>query len=345
MVREVVREGRMPPWHADPKFGKFSNDHSLSKTERQTLLDWIAQGCPQGDPKDAPPARTFAKGWTIGTPDVIFEMPDVYNVPATTGPRGLAYQYFLVKTDFKEDRWIQAAEVRPGAREVVHHIIVYAVDPARLRRVGTGRDRLDDIGQGFLAAYAPGDMPLILKPGQAKKVGKGAVLAFQMHYTPDGVARKDRSSLGLIFAKEPPTTVVRTRSISRKALNILPGDSNYEARSMTTFDQEVELLSFLPHMHLRGKDFKYEVVYPNGKKETLLSVPKYDFNWQSNYRLTTPLRLPAGTRIECTAHFDNSADNPNNPNPKDTVRWGDQTWQEMMIGFVDYAYTAEEPGK
>jgi peroxiredoxin len=277
MIQEVVQDGRMPPWHADPRFGKFSNDRTLSKAERETLLAWVKQGCPEGDPKQAPLPRAFPKGWTIGTPDVVFEMPVEAKVPASTDERGLRYQYFFVKTDFPEDRWVQAAEARPGAREVVHHIIVYVVDPAKVRLGGIQRDRRDGIGDGFLAAYAPGDMPLVLKPGQAKKLPKGAGLAFQMHYTPDGIERRDRSSVGLIFAKEPPRAEVRTRSIAYRGISIPPGDSNHEVLSRTTFDRDVELISFLPHMHLRGKDFKYEVVYPDGKKETLLSVPRYDF--------------------------------------------------------------------
>ncbi len=199
----------------------------------------------------------------------------------------------------------------------------------------------DSIGNGFLAAYAPGDMPAVFPPGTAKKVPKGAVLVFQMHYTPNGVEQDDRSSVGIIFAKEPPKFEAHTRSIDERRFLIPPGDKNHEVKSTTTFKKDAELLSLMPHMHLRGKDFEYNVVFPDGKKETLLRVPRYDFNWQSNYRLEKPLRLPAGTRIECTAHFDNSKDNPNNPNPKEAVRWGEQTWEEMMIGFVDYVYTGD----
>jgi peroxiredoxin len=345
MIREVVSEKRMPPWHADPKHGKFLNDRSLTAQQRDTILGWIEQGCPKGDMADLPSAKKWETGWGIGKPDVVFEMPTEYTVPAEAGKSGIAYKYFVVPTKFTEDRWVQAAEARPGAREVVHHIIVYIVDRSRLGRgLGGGRtgEARDGIGNGFLVAYAPGDMPLRLEPGQAKKVPKGAALAFQMHYTPDGVERKDRSAVGLIFAKQPPKHEVRTRSVAQRWINIPPGATNEEVTSRSTFDRDAELLSMMPHMHLRGKDFKYVVVFPDGKKETLLSVPRYDFNWQSNYRLTKPLRLPAGTRIECTAHFDNSDGNPNNPDPKARVRWGDQTWQEMMIGFVDYAYVGEK---
>ncbi|MFM7151677.1 MAG: hypothetical protein ACKO23_17765, partial [Gemmataceae bacterium] len=171
-----------------------------------------------------------------------------------------------------------------------------------------------------------------------KKLPKGSWLVFQMHYTPDGVERKDRSSLGLIFSKEPPKYEVRTRGIAQRFFFIPPGSAAHEVKSRTTFDKDVSLMTLLPHMHVRGKDFKYEVTFPDGKKDTLLSVPHYDFNWQSNYRLDKPLTLPAGTKIECTAHFDNSPKNLNNPNPKQWVRWGDQTWEEMMIGFIDYAF-------
>jgi peroxiredoxin len=334
MIREVVREQRMPPWHADPKHGKFSNDRRLSPADRATLLAWIDQGCAKGEDKELPPAREFAQGWTIGKPDVVFSMPKEFTVPAKMPPRGVPYQMFRVQTDFPEDRWVQAAEARPGNHAVVHHIIVFVVDPAKGRQRGSP----DDIGEGFLAAYAPGDMPAVFSPGVAKKVPKGALLVFQMHYTPNGVEQTDRSSVGLIFAKEPPRHEARTRSIAQRFFSIPPGAANHQVLSQSAFKRDVLLLSLLPHMHLRGKDFEYQVVYPDGKREVLLSVPRYDFNWQSNYRLETPLRLPAGSRIECTAHFDNSANNPNNPDPAKRVHWGEQTWEEMMIGFVDYVY-------
>jgi peroxiredoxin len=351
MIREVVEEKRMPPWHADPKHGKFENDRSLSREERETILGWIKQGCPRGDDRDLPAEKKWPSGWMIGKPDVVFEMPREYTVPADGGPRGVRYQYFRVDTKFAEDRWIQAAEARPGAREVVHHIIVYVFDPTKVKgRIGErgeGRTglRQDGIGNGFLAAYAPGDMPLNLPTGYAKKLPKGAILVFQMHYTPDGVERKDRSSVGLIFAKEPPRHEVRTRGIAQQLLIIPPGEANHEVKSRSTFDRDVTLMSLLPHMHLRGKDFNYEAVYPDGKREMLLSVPQYDFNWQSNYRLKKPIALPRGTRIECVAHFDNSENNPNNPDPKKRVFWGDQTWEEMMIGFVDYSFPIEAAKK
>ena len=341
MIKEVIEEKRMPPWHADPKHGKFANDRSLSDVDRKTLLSWVEQDCPKGDAKDLPAARSFPEGWRIGKPDVVFKMREPSTVPARAGANGLKYLYFKVDTNFKEDMWIQAAEARPGNREVVHHIIVYAIDPAKGRK----RNSEDDIGEGFLAAFAPGDLPAVFPIGTAKKVPKGAVLVFQMHYTPNGKEQTDQSSIALIFAKEPPKYEVRTRSVAQRLLLIPPGSANYEAKSVTTFKRDTEVVSLFPHMHLRGKDFSYRVVYPDGKSETILSVPRYDFAWQSNYVLKERLKVPAGTRIECTAHFDNSKDNANNPDPGKCVTWGDQTWEEMMIGFVDYVYLADDGKK
>jgi peroxiredoxin len=340
-IAEVVKQKRMPPWLADPAHGKFSNDRSLSKEDRETLLSWIDQGCPKGDPKDMPPERTFTEGWRIGKPDMVFTMSEEFTVPAKAGKGGIQYQNFVVPTNFEEDRWVQAVEAKPGAREVVHHIIVFVAN-----RGGPEPGRgPDGFGNGFLVGYAPGDMPAVFPEGTAKKVTKGAVLIFQMHYTPDGVERKDRSSVALIFAKEPPKIEMKTRAITQKDLKITPGADNYEAKSISQFDKDVELYSLLPHMHLRGKDFVYNAIFPDGKSETLLSVPRWDFSWQSNYRYVKPLHLPAGTKVECTAHFDNSANNPNNPDPLAMVRWGEQTWDEMLIGFVDYAVAAKEEKK
>ncbi len=363
MIQEVVSDGRMPPWHADPRHGTFSNDRRLSKQEKADLLAWIDGGCPKGDVSELPPPRTFAEGWRIGKPDVVFQMGETFTVPAEV-EGGLEYQYFVVPTRFQEDRWVQAAEARPGNRAVVHHIIVYVMPPNRGQGAGQALGRLalpgrgpapgqgrgagrgqrgpDGIGQGLLVAHAPGDLPLVLPAGTAKRVPKGSLLLFQMHYTPNGREQDDRSSVGLVFAKEPPRYEAKSRSIAQRRLNIPPREGNYESHAEGTFERDAELISLMPHMHLRGKDFLYRVTFPDGKAETLLSVPRYDFGWQSNYRLAKPLPLPKGTRIDCTAHFDNSAENPNNPDPTRWVRWGDQTWQEMMIGFVDYRVPVEK---
>jgi thiol-disulfide isomerase/thioredoxin/mono/diheme cytochrome c family protein len=337
MIKEVVQEGRMPPWHADPKHGRFANDRRLSDADRATLLAWIAQGCPNGDEKDLPEPAKFAQGWNIGEPDSIFTMEEEFKVPAKAGEEGVKYQHFVVKTKFDEDKWVQAAEAKPGNYAVVHHIIVYVIEPSKKRG-----PHPDGIGNGFLVAYAPGDLGINFEPGSAKKIPKGAVLVFQLHYTPNGTSQTDRSMVGFKFAKEPPKNEVRTRGIANQMLEIAPGAADAKVTSWTKFPEETILWSLLPHMHLRGKSFEYRAFYPDGKSEVLLSVPRYDFGWQANYRLATPLRLPAGTRIECTAYFDNSKNNPNNPDPNSWVYWGDQTWEEMMVGFVDYTTVSKE---
>jgi thiol-disulfide isomerase/thioredoxin len=333
MIREVIEEKRMPPWHAAARHGHFRNDRSLSDTERATLLSWIDQGCARGDDRDLPPPRRFKEGWAIGTPDAIFTMPGKYTVLPKAVNGVVPYKHFVVPTNFQEDRWIQAVEAKPGNNAIVHHIIVYIIKDGK--RV---KDKADGIGSGMLVAYAPGDLGVTFPPGAAKKIPKGAMLAFQMHYTPIGTAQTDQSSVGMIFAKEPPAHEVRTRAIAQQLLFIPPATDNYRAYSTSTFNKDVMLFSLFPHMHLRGKSFEFQAVYPDGKKEVLLSVPRYDFGWQSNYHLAQPLRLPAGTRIECTACFDNSSKNANNPDASRWVHWGEQTWEEMMIGFVDYSY-------
>ena len=338
MIHEVVREKRMPPWHAAPGHLKFKNNRALSPQERKTLLVWIDQGCPKGDVRDLPPARKYTEGWNIGKPDAVFTMPREFAVPAKAPSRGVPYQHFTVKTNFKEDVWIQAAEARPGNKAVVHHIIVYVLANGARRPRGLRALEQDGIGNGFLVAYAPGDLGVSYPAGASKRIPRGATLVFQMHYTPNGVAQKDRSSVGLVFAKQPPKNEVKTKAITQFLFQIPPGAKHHKVTSATTLRKDTNVWAFLPHMHLRGKSFEYRAVYPNGKKEVLLSVPRYDFGWQATYLLEKPLRLPAGTRIECTAYYDNSADNPNNPDPTKAVRWGDQTWQEMMIGFVDYSY-------
>jgi peroxiredoxin len=335
MIRETVGDGRMPPWYADPRYGKFANDRRMSKEDKDTLLAWIDQGCPKGDPKDLPPKKDWYEGWWIGKPDAVFTMQEEFTVPAEPGKGGIPYKFFTVPTNFAEDRWIQAAEARPGNRAVVHHIIVTVSSPGEVRgqgRRGTG---------GYLVGIAPGEEPLVLPPGMAKKLPKGANLTFQMHYTANGVEQKDRSSVGLIFSKEPPTHAVKTAAISASQLEIPAGDPNYKVVSSASYDKETLILSLMPHMHLRGKDFEYRVEYPNGKSEVILSAPRYDFSWQMRYVFADPVRMPAGSKVVCTAHFDNSKNNRNNPDPTITVRWGPQTWDEMMIGWMQY-YQPEE---
>lgn len=324
-IREVVDDRRMPPWHADPRHGQFENDRSLSARQRATLLAWVDQGTPLGDPKEIPAARTFPEGWTIGTPDAIFELPEPYTVAAQGV---LPYQRFVVPTNFQEDRWVQAVEARPGDRSVVHHIIIYVDDHGARKR--------ERRGDSHLGGYAPGDMASIFPAGSAKLIPAGSDLIFEVHYTPIGVVKTDRSSVGLTFAKEPPTRSAVTHPIAQGKFAIPPGDDNHAVESSFTFDRDAHLHGFMPHMHLRGKDFKYTATFPDGRSEVLLSVPAYDFAWQSSYRLAEPRAMPKGTRIDCIAHFDNSSKNPANPDPTKTVKWGDQTFEEMMIGYIEY---------
>jgi hypothetical protein len=331
-MREVVAERRMPPWHADPRYGHFENDRSLTPEQRATLLAWVDQGTPLGDVKNLPEPRSFTEGWVIGKPDVVIEMPEPYLVPA----QGVvSYQLVRVKTPFTEDTWVQAAEAQPGDRTVVHHVIGYVVPP--------GKNMGDAVRDGHLCGYAPGEMPSIYPTGTAKLIPAGSEIVFQLHYTPMGKVKSDQSRVGLVLAKGPVKRRAYTLGIANPALRIPPGDSNYEVKSRFTFPWDAELIAFMPHMHLRGKDFLYEVTYlSKEERETLLSVPAYDFGWQSYYRYGEPQPMPKGTRIDCTAHFDNSENNPYNPDPKKQVRWGEQTWDEMMIGYIDFGVKLED---
>ncbi|MDG3003502.1 redoxin domain-containing protein [Paludisphaera mucosa] len=332
MIREVVDDRRMPPWHADPRHGSFANDRSLTGEDRAKLLAWIDQGTPLGDPKHVPAPRTFSEGWSIGRPDVIFEIPEANVVPAQGV---LEYVRVRVPTKFTEDKWIQAAEATPGDRSVVHHIIIYVDDHTKGRRLG--------LGGSHFCGYAPGDMPSRFADGTAKKIPAGSDLMFEIHYTPNGRVLEDRSKLGLVFATKPVTREAFTLPIAEGGFIIPPNEPKVPVAASMTLPQEVRLLSFMPHMHVRGKDFQYTITRPGGPPEVILSVPAYDFGWQSYYTLREPLTLPKGTRIDCLAHYDNSAANPANPDPTKTVRWGDQTFEEMMIGYIDVDVPVGEP--
>jgi peroxiredoxin len=354
-IRQEVTARRMPPWDASPEFGHFLNDRSLPPAERATLLAWIEQGCPKGDDKDLPAARRYPEGWQIGKPDVIFTMKEAYDVPAEMPARGIPYRYFLVDTGFTEDRWVERAEARPGAPSVVHHVIVFVMPPKGSKEpFPPGPPVLPPITEEarkatVLAGTAPGDMPLILPPGHARKIPAGSKLVFQMHYTPNGVAATDRSSVGLIFARKPPERQTMSVPVFRQDFRIPAGAADHridafgpwnlgERDHRTGFTDDAEILAFMPHMHLRGKDFFIEAVHPDGRKEPLLSVPRYNFNWQTAYRFAEPVRVAKGGKIHCVGHFDNSPGNRNNPDPTQDVYWGDQTWEEMMIGWMEFAY-------
>jgi hypothetical protein len=326
MIEEVVREQRMPPWHANPEFGHYANDARLTDEEKDQIYRWVAAGAPEGDPADLPPPREYVAGWRIGEPDLVIPMRETpFQVPAEGEVR---YQYFVVDPGFTEDKWVRAAECRPGNRAVVHHIIVAA------QGVG-GRNR-GELGSEWLTATAPGAKPLILPDGLAKRIPAGSRLIFQLHYTPNGTAQEDLSSVGLIFAD--PKTVkkeVVTKNASNHSFRIPPGEGNHRVEASFTFRDDSQMLAMFPHMHLRGKSFRYTAQYPDGRSEVLLDVPRYDFNWQNAYVFPEPKKMPAGTKLACVAYFDNSEDNLVNPDPAKEVRWGDQTWEEMMIGYFD----------
>jgi hypothetical protein len=328
-IREKVANREMPPWHADPKYGEWRNDRRISQEAINTILAWVNNGAQEGDPKDLPPMPEYTPGWRIGKPDETFSVPE-QSVPADGV---VAYQYLTVPTNFKEDRYITSAEIRSSAHTVVHHVIVFVQEPGATSRL-----------QGkLLVGFAPGEDPAIFRPGFGRKIPAGSNLVFQIHYTPNGTPAKDVTTVGLIYAKTPVQHTVVTRPVLQTAFEIPPGDSNYEVKSNFTFNESAQLYSFMPHMHLRGKDFEYKAVFPDGTSKILLSVPRYDFSWQTYYVLKDPIAVPKGTRIECVAHFDNSTNNKYNPDPTKAVKWGDQTWEEMMIGWMSFVYDSPPP--
>ena len=299
-IKSALLTGKMPPWQADPRYGKFSNDLRLAPEEKETLIAWVEAGAPEGDPAAAPKPRAFVEGWRIPKPDAVFELPEDFDVPA----RGaIDYQYISVPTHFTEDKWVEAVEVRPGNRAAVHHAIV-VVDS------GGGPNSED-----YLGGYAPGMAPQFWKPGQARLIRAGSTLVFQMHYQATGKTQKDRTKIGLIFAKKPATERIVALQAAAHWLSIPPGDPDYQITASETINQPVKLVGLRAHMHLRGKSFRFRALYPDGRTEILLDIPRFDFNWQPYYYLATPKPLPRGTRIEASAAFDNSPNNPLNPNP------------------------------
>ena len=329
MIREVVEDERMPPWFANPNHGNFKNNARLSAVEKATLLGWIDRGCPEGPMatvaqtqlKENKPATPH---WNIPEPDAVFYISDH---PHTIPAQGqVAYEYFLVDPEFQEDKFLQAVQVKPGNYSVVHHALVSLILPG---------DTSAGIGNcGVLINYAPGMQSTRLPAGMGIHVPAGAKFLFQMHYTPNGTQQRDRTSLGMVFADpQQVTSVVRGGAIANVRITIPPNTDDHQEVAELKIDRPVELLSLSPHMHLRGKAFRYEAFFPNGRREVLLDIPSYDFNWQLRYLLEKPLPLPPGTRIRCTARYDNSARNPANPDPLTVVRWGDQTTDEMLIGF------------
>ena len=379
-IKEKVVSRQMPPWHADPHVGKWANDPRLTQAQVDTIAAWVDGGAKEGDPKALPATPQFVEGWGIGKPDVIIQMLDEYTIEAS-GPD--EYQYFDVPTNFKEDKYVQMAEARPGNRKVVHHVIAFVVPPGQpslnmvpkeqrdkalessLKNTPFYRDGLlirmkadqpvyDDASEipanlkgfnqvdDFLTAYAPGSDYGEWQSGTAKKIPAGASIRFQIHYSKvAGSVQKDRSMVGLIFAKEPPERLMRTRAVQNVFFQIPANADHHKVTGVWKPSLDIVLYSLMPHMHYRGAAMEYKVFYPDGKSEVLLNVPAYSFNWQMAYRPQAPIRIPAGSKIQVTGYFDNSTKNKFNPDATKVVRQGEPTYDEMMMGFMDY--TAEKP--
>ena len=332
VIRRVVGEGSMPPWFAaidkDADKNPWANDCSLSAKDKADLFAWIdSKDRPLGDTADAPAKRRYPAEWSIGKPDLVVQLSKAYDIKATGF---MPYVHDVVQTELKEDRWVSAYEILPSQRDVVHHVIV------RVHEKGSEVRKADEGREGYWAAYVPGNGAAIYPEGFARMLPAGARVSFQIHYTPSGKAKKERLKMGLVFAKAPPTYEVRTAPLANHRLSIPPGAARHVETHSQRVPFDMPVMGFMPHMHMRGAAFRYEVTYANGKTETLLDIPRYDFNWQLRYEYKSPKLIPRGSTMKITAVFDNSAGNKANPDPTKLVRWGSQTVDEMMIGYVEY---------
>jgi hypothetical protein len=350
-IATSVSQKKMPPWFADPSIGNFSNDPSLTAQEIATLVSWADSNAPAGNSGDAPPPRQWTPSWLIPPPDRVIQMPKPVSIPAQGD---VDYTYEIVPTHFTEDKWVQFSEIRPSSRENLHHAVVYVRPPnsnwLKHAPIGVpvtgadmpgGQDRNDThfTTADILLVYAPGSSPDNWPEGSAKFIPAGSDLVFQMHYMTHGHAATDQSSVGLVFSKQPPTQRVLTLQLTNDHFLIPPGAPDFRVEVHGSLPNDAVLLSFFPHMHLRGKRFEYNILHPDSASETLLRV-NYDFYWQLSYRLANPLPLKVGTVLQAVAWYDNSKNNPHNPDPNVAVRWGDQTYDEMMVGFFDVAVPA-----
>ena len=352
-IARRVGDGSMPPWHGDAPPGTFDNERRLTTEQKDTIAKWVAAGAPEGNPSDLPPAPASMDGWRIGRPDAVLEMGEAYPVPA----RGtIEYEYFYIPTTFTSEKWLQAIEVQPGTRAVVHHVLVYYTAPdtarpstvlrgnpeqsgltPRTARFGARPPQRQPGTRQLIATYAPGTSTQIFKPGTALRLPAGGVLELQMHYTANGTAVTDRTRVGMIFAKEPPATTIRATSFVNTQFTIPAGSAEYAVNADVEFVQDATLWGILPHTHVRGIRWSYTLTLPDGSQRPLLSVPKYDFNWQTFYMFKEPVVIPKGARIVSTAWYDNSARNRSNPDATVAVKWGDQTWEEMQYTGLLYS--------
>ncbi len=336
-IREAVVTRRMPPWFAEGSSRPLADDPRLSQAEIEAINAWAIADAPEGNASKSPPPVQWTSGWNIGAPDRVVTMPEPVRVPA----RGrLDYQFVVIPLGLSEDRWVRAAEVRPGARRVVHHVVAYLREPGdewlRDARRGTPFARTGATTADILAVWAPGQPAMICPPGMAKKIPAGSDLVLQIHYTPDGRAVDDRTSIGFAWAA-PPGRRVLTLQLHTTSLRIPPGEPNHRVTVSGTLPGDALLLAMFPHMHLRGKAFEYAIAGNGGRFETLLRVAPYNFYWQLSYRLATPRALAKGTRLAATAWYDNSPNNPRNPDPRAEAGYGEQSDEEMMVGFFDVA--------
>jgi hypothetical protein len=372
-IKEAVLSRKMPPWKADPHYGKWRNDPSLTPAEIETIRAWASGAKLEGDPAALPPAPVFTEGWRNGKPDLVLSIPE--HKLEGSGPD--VHVSILVPTGFTEDRWIVAAELRAGNRKIVHHAHVFVVDPEQKAAATTPNDpavlytrwlhvkegtetwirpdapvindgcAIDDNGVfpgssqselgSLIASYLPGRAPDVYPEGTARRIPAGASMRFQIHYSrTTGKPETDITSVGFVFSKEPPKQVARRIDLSNHMFRIPAGATDQEVSECHTFQKDMYVTSLTPHMHLRGKSMRFEVTYPDGRKETLLNVPEYSFNWQITYRAEKPIFIPKGTRLAFIAHFDNSPNNSANPDPKVAVRWGSASENEMMDGWVEY---------
>ncbi len=331
MIKKQLTREAMPPWFASKEqsgvHAVFANDRSLPEPDKAALLAWLTSDRPKGNPADAPLPRVFPDGWVIGKPDAVFQLPQPMKIKAEGT---MPYQRQIVETSFAEDRWVQAYEVMPTAREVVHHVIV------KVHNKGATISDRDEGAEGFFAAYVPGNSYRILPDGFAKRLPAGAKISFQIHYTPNGKATQDQLKIGFIFAKEPPKNEVHVLAVAQPRLNIPPGEADHVETRSQQVPFNLNVTAYMAHMHVRGKAFKYELITADGKTETLLDIPRYDFNWQLQYDYAQPKFIPRGSTMKITAVFDNSAGNAANPDPSKTVKWGPQTSDEMMIGYIEH---------
>ncbi len=331
MIREVVRTQRMPPWHADPDIGSWQDDRSLSEEEVRTLVHWVEAGAPRGEGPDPLAEKlTQAPAWPLGEPDLIIEVP-TFEVPATGV---VEYQYPVINNPLDRGVWVKAVTVAPGDRSVVHHVLAGAADPGK-------PEENQDIFDNYLIGYAPGNETQHMPKGTGVFLPPGGDFLLQLHYTPTGKPTSDTTRLGLYFYDEPPKNFLRHTVILDPSIRIPANDPKWSRSGYLDFDRDATLFSLLPHAHYRGRSATYTLRYPDGSEEILLSVPRYDFNWQRNYMFEQPIQIPAGSRLIYTGVFDNSAQNPGNPDPNRIVPWGQQSWDEMLYGDVLFSWNDE----